>query len=150
MANDQHQQQPSKSGVSGATQSRAEHAAEIQQSATNAYSTTRATPHDHQRQIRDHQQSVNSLEHDHGSGVANIAKSSSRDPFTDVPDVGWPLMSVIVLGTMLGVGILTLPANFVRLGWVPAVVLLVLFAAANVYCGVLYSRYVTETFCLQQ
>jgi hypothetical protein len=52
----------------------------------------------------------------------------------------WLLTTCILLGDMFGLGSLTLPADFVRLGWVPALSLLILFGIGDVYSGLLYTR----------
>jgi hypothetical protein len=52
----------------------------------------------------------------------------------------WLLTTCILLGDMFGLGSLTLPADFVRLGWVPALALLILFGIGDVYSGLLYTR----------
>jgi amino acid permease len=41
---------------------------------------------------------------------------------------------------MFGLGTLTLPADFVRLGWIPALALVILFAIGDIYSGLLYTR----------
>jgi hypothetical protein len=45
---------------------------------------------------------------------------------------------------MFGLGTLSLPADFARLGWVPGLICLVWFAAAGVYSGLLYQVCATQ------
>ena len=53
---------------------------------------------------------------------------------------GWLLTSAVVLKASLGIGTLSLPAAFARLGWVPSLLLLAALAAAVSYSGYLYTR----------
>eukprot|EP00878_Enallax_costatus_P026336 GHUV01028263.1.p1 GENE.GHUV01028263.1~~GHUV01028263.1.p1 ORF type:complete len:174 (+),score=23.62 GHUV01028263.1:448-969(+) len=41
---------------------------------------------------------------------------------------------------MFGLGTLSLPADFARLGWIPALACLIWFAVADVYAGTVYQR----------
>lgn len=52
----------------------------------------------------------------------------------------WALTTFILLGDMFGLGCLTLPADFVRLGWLPALACLAAFALIDLYSGLLYQR----------
>lgn len=45
-----------------------------------------------------------------------------------------------MLSDMFGLGTLSLPADFARLGWIPALACLVWFAVADIYAGVIYQR----------
>ena len=47
--------------------------------------------------------------------------------------------TLILLGDMFGLGALSLPSVFARLGWLPATALLLLFSAATVYSGRLFA-----------
>ena len=47
--------------------------------------------------------------------------------------------TLILLGDMFGLGALSLPSVFARLGWLPATFLLLLFSAATVYSGRLFA-----------
>lgn len=49
--------------------------------------------------------------------------------------VSWPMMTFILLGDMFGLGTLTLPGDFARLGWVLAVAMMVLCLAGVLYSG---------------
>lgn len=52
----------------------------------------------------------------------------------------WLLTTAIMLSDMFGLGTLSLPADFARLGWIPALACLAWFAAADVYAGTVYQR----------
>ncbi|KAK9803254.1 hypothetical protein WJX73_010604 [Symbiochloris irregularis] len=52
----------------------------------------------------------------------------------------WPLTTAIMVGEMLGVGSLAMPAAFARLGWVAALSVLVAMGAAVAFSGVMFSR----------
>jgi vesicular inhibitory amino acid transporter len=45
-----------------------------------------------------------------------------------------------MLADMFGLGTLSLPADYARLGWAPALAFTVLFALGDVYTGVIYQR----------
>ena len=53
----------------------------------------------------------------------------------------WPLTACVVLKAALGVGVLSLPGAFSRLGWLPASVVIAALTAAVVYSGSLYTRW---------
>lgn len=52
----------------------------------------------------------------------------------------WLLTTAIMLSDMFGLGTLSLPADFARLGWLPGLACLIWFAAADVYAGTIYQR----------
>eukprot|EP00878_Enallax_costatus_P016932 GHUV01017775.1.p1 GENE.GHUV01017775.1~~GHUV01017775.1.p1 ORF type:complete len:304 (+),score=81.44 GHUV01017775.1:1275-2186(+) len=52
----------------------------------------------------------------------------------------WLLTTAILLSDMFGLGTLSLPADFARLGWIPALACLIWFAVADVYAGTVYQR----------
>lgn len=52
----------------------------------------------------------------------------------------WVLTTFILLGDMFGLGTLTLPADFARLGWAVAVPVILVCALGSVYSGVLFAR----------
>lgn len=52
----------------------------------------------------------------------------------------WLLTTAIMLSDMFGLGTLSLPADFARLGWIPALACLVWFAVADIYAGIIYQR----------
>jgi len=52
----------------------------------------------------------------------------------------WVLTTFILLGDMFGLGTLTLPADFARLGWAVALPVIALCALGMVYSGVLFGR----------
>jgi hypothetical protein len=56
----------------------------------------------------------------------------------------WILTTCILLGDMFGLGTLSLPADFARLGWVPALSFLLAFSMADLYSGSLYTRLCTH------
>lgn len=53
---------------------------------------------------------------------------------------GWFLTAMVCLGEMLGIGVLSMPSVFVRLGYVPALLFICLFGAFTWYSGSLYAR----------
>jgi hypothetical protein len=71
---------------------------------------------------------------------AELGTSTSPKPRGPVGTTHWLLTTCILLGDMFGLGSLTLPADFVRLGWIPALVLLILFGIGDIYSGLLYTR----------
>lgn len=54
---------------------------------------------------------------------------------------GWLLTAAVILKAALGVGVLSLPGAFARLGWLPGAACLVGLTAAVTYSGSLYTRY---------
>ncbi len=54
---------------------------------------------------------------------------------------GWLLTAAVVLKAALGVGVLSLPGAFARLGWLPGAAALAALTAAVMYSGSLYTRY---------
>ncbi|KAJ9533798.1 hypothetical protein QJQ45_026875, partial [Haematococcus lacustris] len=54
--------------------------------------------------------------------------------------LGWGGTSLIIAGSMMGVGLLTVPAAFERLGWLPAYGCLYGFGTVACYTAVLYAR----------
>ncbi|GBF91241.1 hypothetical protein Rsub_03561 [Raphidocelis subcapitata] len=52
----------------------------------------------------------------------------------------WLAIAVILTTDMVGIGTLGLPADFARLGWLPALACLALFIAGGVYSGSVYQR----------
>ncbi|EFJ46056.1 hypothetical protein VOLCADRAFT_93559 [Volvox carteri f. nagariensis] len=56
------------------------------------------------------------------------------------------LTACVVLKAALGVGVLSLPGAFARLGWIPAGLVLASLAAIVVYSGLLYTRLTTQPY----
>lgn len=54
--------------------------------------------------------------------------------------VHWLALAVILTTDMVGVGTLGLPADFARLGWLPAILTMLLFMGGGVYSGSVYQR----------
>lgn len=52
----------------------------------------------------------------------------------------WQLTTAVMLGDMFGLGALSVPANFARLGWIPASTLVALLSVGGWYAGLLYTR----------
>lgn len=52
----------------------------------------------------------------------------------------WLLTTAIMLSDMFGLGTLSLPSDFARLGWAPALACLGWFAVMSAYAGSLYQR----------
>jgi amino acid permease len=52
----------------------------------------------------------------------------------------WPLVSLLLIADIVGAGILELPSNMARVGWIIGVILLALGAPLNVYTGMLLAR----------
>ncbi|KIZ00067.1 hypothetical protein MNEG_7895 [Monoraphidium neglectum] len=52
----------------------------------------------------------------------------------------WLAIAVVLTTDMLGVGTLGLPADFARLGWLPALLTMALFIGGGVYSGSIYQR----------
>ena len=52
----------------------------------------------------------------------------------------WPLVSLLLIADIVGAGILELPSNMARVGWIIGVALLALGAPLNVYTGLLLAR----------
>lgn len=53
---------------------------------------------------------------------------------------GWILTTFIMVAEMFGLGILTLPADFARLGWAVGLGLVLLFCLGMMYSGLLFSQ----------
>lgn len=53
---------------------------------------------------------------------------------------GWILTMFVMVAEMFGLGILTLPADFARLGWAIGLGLVLLFCMGTMYSGVLFSQ----------
>jgi hypothetical protein len=52
----------------------------------------------------------------------------------------WLAIAAILTTDMVGIGTLGLPADFARLGWLPALACLALFVTGGVYSGSVYQR----------
>lgn len=53
---------------------------------------------------------------------------------------GWILTTCIMVAEMFGLGILTLPADFARLGWAVGLSIVLLFCLGMIYSGVLFAQ----------
>lgn len=53
---------------------------------------------------------------------------------------GWVLTMFVMVAEMFGLGILTLPADFARLGWAIGLGLVLLFCLGTIYSGLLFSQ----------
>jgi len=56
----------------------------------------------------------------------------------------WILTTCVLLGDMFGLGTLTLPADFARLGWAVALPVIIICALGMVYSGILFGRLATH------
>lgn len=56
----------------------------------------------------------------------------------------WILTTFVLLGDMFGLGTLTLPADFARLGWAVALPVIIICALGMVYSGILFGRLATH------
>ena len=56
----------------------------------------------------------------------------------------WILTTFVLLGDMFGLGTLTLPADFARLGWAVALPVITVCALGMVYSGILFGRLATH------
>ena len=56
----------------------------------------------------------------------------------------WVFTTFVLLGDMFGLGTLTLPADFARLGWAIALPVIAICAVGMVYSGVLFGRLATH------
>eukprot|EP00879_Flechtneria_rotunda_P020170 GHRR01021211.1.p1 GENE.GHRR01021211.1~~GHRR01021211.1.p1 ORF type:complete len:184 (+),score=39.00 GHRR01021211.1:394-945(+) len=73
--------------------------------------------------------------------VVSVEEEQQQD--RSWPHVGktpWLLTTAILLSDMFGLGTLSLPADFARLGWIPALLCFAWFALSSIYSGWLYQR----------
>lgn len=56
----------------------------------------------------------------------------------------WPLSLALIAGDMFGLGTLTLPADFARLGWIPAIAIMLICLCGMLYSGRLFTLLATK------
>lgn len=61
-------------------------------------------------------------------------------PVTSQHTTHWLLTTALMMADMFGLGALSLPADFARLGWLPALSCMAWFTLTNVYSGLIYQR----------
>mmetsp|Transcript_22595 Transcript_22595/g.35992 ORF Transcript_22595/g.35992 Transcript_22595/m.35992 type:complete len:258 (-) Transcript_22595:831-1604(-) len=75
------------------------------------------------------------------SGMRLHVLDSGLDDGTAPPKkLGWKTVGLLQIADVVGSGILTMAAAFVQLGWVCAVLVLVVMCAINVYMGIVLSQ----------
>eukprot|EP00891_Asterochloris_glomerata_P002391 jgi/Astpho2/2391/fgenesh1_pg.00044_%23_35_t len=78
-----------------------------------------------------------------GNGAADaghLDPESGHDHSKHLANSGWMLTACVMLGEMFGLGVLTLPADFARLGWGVALALVLVIAVGTVYSGALFGK----------
>ena len=65
---------------------------------------------------------------------------SAGRPAPKLRGSGWILTMFVMVAEMFGLGILTLPADFARLGWAIGLGLVLLFCLGTMYSGLLFSQ----------
>lgn len=59
---------------------------------------------------------------------------------TSRPGTHWLLTTALMMSDMFGLGALSLPADFARLGWIPALSCMAWFTFTDLYAGLIYQR----------
>jgi len=76
----------------------------------------------------------------HGHSSVGLFGQIVKEEDENEESLGWMTVGMIQIGEVVGAGVLTLANAFATLGWVISIVLLIAFAALNVYIGVLTSE----------
>ncbi|KAL3140245.1 hypothetical protein ABBQ38_004517 [Trebouxia sp. C0009 RCD-2024] len=72
--------------------------------------------------------------------IGNHDMESAGQPAPKSGGSGWILTMFVMVAEMFGLGILTLPADFARLGWAIGLGLVLLFCLGTMYSGLLFSQ----------
>lgn len=56
----------------------------------------------------------------------------------------WLLTTALMMSDMFGLGALSLPADFARLGWLPGLACMACFTTTNAYAGIIYQRLILK------
>jgi hypothetical protein len=93
------------------------------------------------------------MRHSHACLSPGIGDEEAGNSGEEGGGVSVLLTTFIMLGDMLGLGSLTLPAVFARLGWLPALAVIALCVVGTLYSGRLFTLLALkarDSVCLQR